>query len=83
LRESGSIEQDADVVMFIVHPDSRQEGEEGEEEKLGIEVELKIGKQRNGPTGSVQLVFLKPYVRFENPASPAQYPEPPISERIQ
>jgi replicative DNA helicase len=83
LRESGSIEQDADVVMFIVHPDSRQEGEEGEEEKLGIEVELKIGKQRNGPTGSVQLVFLKPYVRFENPASPAQYPEPPTSERIQ
>jgi replicative DNA helicase len=83
LRESGSIEQDADVVMFIVHPDSRQEGEEGEEEKLGIEVELKIGKQRNGPTGSVQLVFLKPYVRFENPAPPAQYPEPPTSERIQ
>jgi replicative DNA helicase len=81
LRESGSIEQDADVVMFIVHPDGRQEGAEPEEERLGVEVELKIGKQRNGPTGSVQLVFLKPYVRFENPAAPAQYPEPPTSER--
>ena len=83
LRESGSIEQDADVVMFLIHPDNKQEGAGAGEEKLGFEVELKIGKQRNGPTGSVQLVFLKPFVRFENPTSPTEYPEEPGSERIQ
>jgi len=81
LRESGSIEQDADVVMFIVHPESRQE-EGGGAEEPGVKVELKIGKQRNGPTGSVDLVFLKPFVRFENYLPPEQYPEEPISERI-
>jgi len=82
LRESGSIEQDADVVMFIVHPESRQEEEGGGAEEPGVKVELKIGKQRNGPTGSVDLVFLKPFVRFENYLPPEQYPEEPISERI-
>ena len=71
------------MVMFIIHPDNKQDGDGAGEERLGMEVELKIGKQRNGPTGSVQLVFLKPFVRFENPTSPTEYPEEPVSERIQ
>ncbi len=61
LRESGSLEQDADVVIFLYrdeyyHPDT---------EKQGI-AEVIVGKNRNGPTGSVELVFLSEYMRFEN-----------------
>ncbi|HET7840457.1 MAG TPA: DnaB-like helicase C-terminal domain-containing protein, partial [Terriglobia bacterium] len=63
LRESGSIEQDADVVLFIFREDAYRHGEEGEPEG---KTELIIGKQRNGPTGHIPLVFLKPYTRFEN-----------------
>ncbi len=63
LRESGSIEQDADVVIFIFR--ERRATEEGEEE-AGAETKLIIGKQRNGPTGEIPIVFLRPYVRFEN-----------------
>jgi len=62
LRESGSIEQDADVVIFLFR-DKRQ-SEDGEE--AGAETRLIIGKQRNGPTGDVPVVFLKPFARFEN-----------------
>jgi len=62
LRESGSIEQDADVVVFLFR-DKRQ-SEDGEE--AGAETRLIIGKQRNGPTGDVPVVFLKPFARFEN-----------------
>jgi replicative DNA helicase len=65
LRESGSIEQDADVVIFIFR-EPRAEGEEGGEEPLGAETRLIIGKQRNGPTGEVPVVFRKPFVRFYN-----------------
>jgi replicative DNA helicase len=61
LRESGAIEQDADVVIFIYRPEIY--GIEGAE---GL-AEIIIGKQRNGPVGSVQLVFIKEYTRFENP----------------
>jgi replicative DNA helicase len=61
LRESGSIEQDADVVMFIY----REEYYKPETEKQNI-AEIIIGKQRNGPTGSVELVFLKQLTRFED-----------------
>jgi len=61
LRESGSLEQDADVVMFIYrdeyyHPDT---------EKMGI-AEIIVAKQRNGPTGIVELAFLKEYTKFMN-----------------
>ncbi len=69
LRESGAIEQDADVVMFIHRED---EGEEGEAPpttaRSAIPVELIIAKQRNGPVGSVDLVFLGEYTRFESRA---------------
>ena len=61
LRESGSIEQDADVVTFIY----REDYYKPTEENAGI-AELLIAKQRNGPTGTVKLAFLKEFTRFEN-----------------
>ena len=61
LRESGAIEQDADVVMFIY----REEEYKPTEENRGI-AEIIIGKQRNGPTGTVKLAFIKEFTRFEN-----------------
>jgi replicative DNA helicase len=61
LRESGSIEQDADVVCFIY----RDEVYNPTDENRGT-AELIVGKQRNGPTGSVGLAFLKEFTRFEN-----------------
>lgn len=61
LRESGSIEQDADVVGFIY----REEQYNRTEENLG-QAELIIAKQRNGPTGVIKLAFLKEFTRFEN-----------------
>ena len=61
LRESGSIEQDADVVMFIYREDMINPTEENS----GL-AELIIGKQRNGPTGSVQLAFSKQFTRFDS-----------------
>ena len=70
LRESGSIEQDADVVMFI-HREEQEEGEGGgggENRGTVIPVELVIAKQRNGPIGEINLVFLAEYTRFESRA---------------
>ncbi|MBL8152294.1 MAG: replicative DNA helicase [Blastocatellia bacterium] len=61
LRESGSIEQDADLVMFIY----REEMYNQTEENAGI-AEIIIGKQRNGPTDTVKLAFIKQFTRFEN-----------------
>ncbi len=60
LRESGAIEQDADIVMFIFRPEVYFD-----EAPEGI-AEIIIGKQRNGPVGTVQLAFVKQYTRFEN-----------------
>jgi replicative DNA helicase len=61
LRESGALEQDADVVMFIY----REEEHKPTDENRGI-AEIIIGKQRNGPTGSRRLAFIKEFTRFEN-----------------
>jgi replicative DNA helicase len=61
LRESGSIEQDADVVCFIY----REEVYNQSDENRGL-AELIVSKQRNGPTGTAQLAFLKEFTRFEN-----------------
>ena len=61
LRESGSLEQDADVVAFIFREEQYNRTEENEG-KAGIIV----AKQRNGPTGTIELAFLKQFTRFEN-----------------
>jgi replicative DNA helicase len=62
LRESGSIEQDADVVAFI----HREEYYDRDNEDVKGKAEIIIAKQRNGPTGSIDLAFLSDYTRFEN-----------------
>jgi replicative DNA helicase len=64
LRESGSIEQDADIVGFIF----REEVYQRDREDLRGLAELIVGKQRNGPTGTVKLVFLHAQTKFENAA---------------
>lgn len=61
LRESGAIEQDADLVVFIY----REEYYKPKTEKKGI-AEVIISKQRNGPTGKVELTFVREYAKFEN-----------------
>jgi replicative DNA helicase len=61
LRESGAIEQDADVIAFIY----REEAYDEDTDRKGI-AEIIVAKQRNGPIGSVDLAFLREYTRFEN-----------------
>ncbi|MCQ2559648.1 MAG: replicative DNA helicase, partial [Clostridia bacterium] len=61
LRESGSLEQDADVIMFIYRDEYYNE----ESEKKGI-AEIIVAKQRNGPTGTVELAFIKEFTKFVN-----------------
>ena len=65
LRESGAIEQDADVVMFIYRPHFFKQGATPEERE---ETELRIAKQRNGPVDSVKFVFRSRFTRFEEAA---------------
>jgi replicative DNA helicase len=88
LRESGSIEQDADVVMFVFREEyylSNKEPRPGSDEyaKWQIEMaavhgkaEIIIGKQRHGPTGTVNLQFDAAVTRFDNLAREDQVPEP-------
>ena len=65
LRESGSIEQDADVVAFI----HREEYYDRDNEDVKGKAEIIVAKQRNGPTGSVHLAYIADFTRFENLAS--------------
>jgi replicative DNA helicase len=67
LRESGSIEQDADLVGLLVRAEYYETDDEAKQEKAG-EAELIIAKQRNGPTGDIPLTFIKEFTRFENRA---------------
>jgi replicative DNA helicase len=71
LRESGAIEQDADVVGLLYEPKSGGDDDEGgasSAEKDALSINLLLAKQRNGPTGDVELTFLKSYTRFESKA---------------
>jgi replicative DNA helicase len=74
LRESGSIEQDADLVGLLVRPEIYEEDEEARAEKAG-EAEFIIAKQRNGPVGEIPLTFLKEFTRFEDRARNVTEPE--------
>ncbi len=71
LRESGSIEQDADVVAFI-HRESYYNRTEELTDEEKTEAEIIIAKQRNGPTDTVRLRWIGKYTRFDNPATPSQ-----------
>jgi replicative DNA helicase len=73
LRESGAIEQDADVVMFVHREEYYQTNEEDRKRVAG-EAEIIVAKQRNGPIGDVKLTWLHKYTRFENSA-PSGYAE--------
>ena len=68
LRESGSIEQDADIVAFLYRDDyyNRGDGEDDEEGAQSVqdEIEIILAKHRNGPTGTVKLIFNKSYSSF-------------------
>jgi replicative DNA helicase len=69
LRESGAIEQDADLVGLLYKPNAGDDEEAAfGEEAEGMPVNLLIAKQRNGPTGDINLTFLRPYTRFESAA---------------
>jgi replicative DNA helicase len=65
LRESGALEQDADVVVFIYREDMYGDKSQPPTDAQGI-AELIIAKQRNGPTGVVKLAFIREFTRFEN-----------------
>ena len=68
LRDSGAIEQDADVILFIYRDEVYNEDSE-----QGNKAEIIIGKQRNGPIGTVALTFLKEFTRFENFSNDGYY----------
>jgi replicative DNA helicase len=78
LRESGAIEQDADVILFVYREAAYNRDLPPEQEN---EAEIIIGKQRNGPTGTVEVTFLKQYMRFVDRALPTDeafaYESPP------
>jgi replicative DNA helicase len=83
LRESGSIEQDADIVMFIF----REEVYRPDKKDVEGIAEILIAKQRNGPTGKVKLAWLKKFTKFENLATEEKggvepYDPPPDSQEL-
>ena len=77
LRESGSIEQDADLIALLFK--ERKEDDEPDFDSEAVPVKLFVAKQRNGPTGDVDLTFLKPFTRFESAAKVSADDIPPNS----
>jgi replicative DNA helicase len=75
LRESGSIEQDADVVIFLNRPEYYKIEQFSDNTSTEGVCEVIVGKQRNGPTGEIRLAFVKDYARFENLARQRQIEE--------
>jgi replicative DNA helicase len=73
LRESGALEQDADLILFLYRPSVYKEDLAPDEANIA---EVIIGKQRNGPVGTVKVVFLPQYARFENIAELHRAPQP-------
>ena len=76
LRDSGAIEQDADLVGFIFRPEVYKP----DRQDLRGQAELILAKQRNGPTGVVKLFFLKHCTKFENQTSDIEETAPPLPE---
>ena len=76
LRESGAIEQDADVVGLLYKPKGNDDDDSAAPavEEDAVPVNLLIAKQRNGPTGDVHLTFFKSFTRFESAAKVADVP---------
>ena len=72
LRESGAIEQDADIVMFIYRPEYYNITEDDHGSTIGM-ADLLIAKHRSGSTGEVRLRFVKEFARFENPPSDTDF----------
>jgi replicative DNA helicase len=80
LRDSGSIEQDADLVMFLFRPEYySSDGRDADGNSLEGKAELIVSKQRNGPTGTVDLFFHKAYTRFDDVAREPKEAVPPGS----
>jgi replicative DNA helicase len=78
LRESGAIEQDADLVGLLYKPDAEKaeddDGGGAQSDVEAVAVNLLIAKQRNGPTGDVHMTFLKSYTRYESASKVADVP---------
>jgi replicative DNA helicase len=66
LRESGALEQDADVVMFIYREEQYRDADGNQNTEAEGTAEIIVGKQRNGPVGTAKLAFIKEHTRFEN-----------------
>ena len=80
LRESGAIEQDADVVAFVHRPEMYTDPKSEKMEEVQGRAEIIVGKQRNGPIDDVTLAFVSRYARFENLALPSFEALPPGPE---
>ena len=72
LRESGAIEQDADLIGLLYDPNKKDEEDDAPQDQESKDIVLYIAKQRNGPVGDVHLTFMKTYTRFENSAKISQ-----------
>jgi replicative DNA helicase len=82
LRDSGSIEQDADLVMFLYRPEYYSStGQDEDGNSLEGKAELIVSKQRNGPTGTIEMYFHKAYTRFDEIAREPDEARPPGTGR--